>query len=517
MSGSNPTYAATLTAQDGLSPVLLRVAQMVDEINSRMSRLPRAAEEATASTPWQRLNGQLSTVRANLGKISGAYDMVVGRAAAFVPALAGLGGLTAIGGVFKLTEGVAEKTALFQRTADRLGIATGVLARFGYVARMTDTDMESFTTGIARFNVTVGKAAGGADKNAAMLFSRLGISLKNARGELRPVEDLMADVMKAFRVNPNINVRSVMARTFFGRGGQDMMPMLTLERERLDALEESRNKLRFKMTPEERTGLTEYHDAWLELEFAVSQVGTSIGAKLAPRLRPVLTHMRDWVANNREFIAQGVASKIDLMADAIDRLDVDKLVTGARAMVGLAAYSAEQGGNALEKLMRERRDAWQKDNVVDGREVPDRVSEELWQRRNLPTWLSNLLLGSPNSGPAAYFNAPVRLPWLDLPSSVYPMRVEGGTRDRERVGGPVPMIDLSNPFELLRNPADPYASGGQYQVSRTPLSLPSAEEKEINVNITFDNAPAGMRASVDSRGNIAMPRVNLGPSFPGER
>ena len=313
MSGAQ--FTATISAQDKVSDALAKIAANTEALARKMGALKSAEEGAVKASRWQTAVGWVRRMDTAVGGVVGRLSGMQGRLAALVPPLAALGGIGALGGVFKLTEEVADKFTELQHSAQKLGVPMRELARLRFVARQTDTDVGALDTAFGRLGAGAAAAAMGKNKNLAGLFQHLGISLRDGMtGAIRAPGAIMDDVFKAFEVNKNPAVRELLARTLFGRGGIEIIPMLTRSREELKELFATFERVRLPISAEDGENLERYHRSWMVLSTAVGTVATAIGVRLAPVLRPVLDHMTDWIVKNREWIATGIAGRVQSLA-----------------------------------------------------------------------------------------------------------------------------------------------------------------------------------------------------------
>lgn len=536
-----PTYSAALTANDGVSPVLMAISKQLEVVSRQMKMVAPASAEAASVTGWQRLQGVLGSVSGAVKKVEGAFGGALAQASAFLPPLAALGGIGAVGGIFKLTHSVAESTDQFQRTADKIGIATSALAKYNFLALMTDTSTEEMAGAMTKFNVAVAKAADGSDKAAASLFQRLGISLKDARGNLRDLPSLMDDVMKAMRVNENPQVRSLIARTLFGRGGVSMIPLLTVSPADQAKIEERRNALRFVMPPEQKQALLDYDEAWKELDFSIGQVSKSIGAKLAPVLLPVVQSVTDWIAKNRELMATLATEKVANFAKAIEAVQWKQIASDVRGVMDWINGAAQAVGgwtNVLKGILAIRAVVWTAE-VVAAFGTIGTAGVAAFKGITAAVLaadaaISGSLIGriALAAGPAvvaAYALKPAATQTAEqeaegfraagLPAPAGSQRADTAPALPDYRQAAIEQWKLTHPGQpipayLFQNPVMPQGIG----LPELPAIAGDGrrDRSEVQVTVDFLNMPEGARAAVDSTGRIPPPRVNVGNAF-GER
>src|SRR5262249_4739792 len=152
-----------------------------------------------------------------------------------------------------------------------------------YGAKRTQIESETLEKGLGKLNRTIADAATGKNKDAAALFARLGINLRDANGHLRGAKDVLPGLASAFERNENEAVRSAMAVALFGKAGESLIPFLARGRGWMEGL--SAETKRFGgLTDKHRVGLAELNDRYEELEKAGSGLSSRLSASLAPLL-----------------------------------------------------------------------------------------------------------------------------------------------------------------------------------------------------------------------------------------
>src|SRR5262249_8104132 len=109
--------------------------------------------------------------------------------------------------------------------SESTGVSTEALSAFRFVARESDVEVETMTRGLERMSKSA-LAAATAPAGAANAYTRLGISVRNADGSLRPVQDLFADLAERFASMADGIAKTALAMQIFGRSGADLIPAL---------------------------------------------------------------------------------------------------------------------------------------------------------------------------------------------------------------------------------------------------------------------------------------------------
>ena len=112
-----------------------------------------------------------------------------------------------------------------ERTSQQIGIGVESLQKLQYAARQMDVSNEELTTSLARFAKQVAEAGSGS-KESAEHFQRLGISIRDASGNLRPLDELFLEVADRFSRVQDGAAKTAISMGLFGRGGFQLIQML---------------------------------------------------------------------------------------------------------------------------------------------------------------------------------------------------------------------------------------------------------------------------------------------------
>jgi hypothetical protein len=251
-----------------------------------------------------------------LGRVGGMADHVAGRfrsglgsITAWLPALGAIGATASLAGLVSMTRKAADGYDGFVTTAEKLGATTAQLSVLRYGWKLNNVEIEQGEKGLGKLNRTLYDAATGKNKDAAALFQRLGINLRDANGQVRKGVDVMPQLMQAFEKNENASLRSAMAVALFGKSGESLIPFLIRGKAYLAELTEE-NRRYSSLTKEQAAGMGELDAAYDKLEKAGSGLTLRLSVAMAPALGRVVNLTTDWIVANRELIGQAVDRKV---------------------------------------------------------------------------------------------------------------------------------------------------------------------------------------------------------------
>lgn len=214
-----------------------------------------------------------------------------------------IGGLIAAGATAAATAIAASTVAAINyadeldEMSQKLQISAEQLSKWGYAAKLSGTDLDGLSRGLALLSKNVAAAA---DSNSrqARLFDALGISIKDAEGNLRAVEELLPEIADRFRQLNNPTTETALAMQLFGKSGAELLEFLNRGGDGIDALGQELSDLGGVISNETAAASAEFKDNLDKLK--ASSVG--FGAQVASGLLPA---MNDLVSAFSDFIREG--------------------------------------------------------------------------------------------------------------------------------------------------------------------------------------------------------------------
>jgi hypothetical protein len=340
--------------------ILRAVIQVVDRATGPLRQVMATAGRAMA--PLQSLGGRVSRLwggkegfakartamteaRAAMGEVGTAASGLAGHISGLLGPLAGLGSAMTLAGLGSMVTGWAEVGGALDDATKRVGIHVEALQELRYAAQMSGVDAEMMDRSLAGLNKRIAEAAAGKNAELTALFKRLGISLKDANGNLQTSADILPDLAEGFRLNQNEVMQTRMATALFGDEGTRLIGMLEEGREGLGNLRQEARDLGIVMSKDAVEAAAAYGDAQDRLLLSIQGLSNTIGSRLLPVIQPMLEGMTEWITANRELIATEVASVVTKLADGLAAVDWTAVIDGARDFgQGIASVVDFMGG-----------------------------------------------------------------------------------------------------------------------------------------------------------------------------
>lgn len=214
----------------------------------------------------------------------------------------------------------------FGNDAMSAGMAVSKLQRFtggsaeemsvlAYAAQQTglDVDQVAKALGIASKNMVAGK------------WEQLGIDVRGASGEMRPLNDVLGDVAERFKAMPEGPEQTALALQLFGREGASMIPMLNGGRAGLAAYADEAQRFGAILDSEMVAKAKAAKAAQRDLEAAMKGLSVTLGQGVIPMMTTTAS------------AGAGLASGLSAADDASGGLASSVMGTVGAMGLGLAA------------------------------------------------------------------------------------------------------------------------------------------------------------------------------------
>lgn len=293
-----------------------------------------------AENELARLRGMASEARAAVGQ--GVKLQADGSALGGVTSAVGnlgnaLLGLFAIGGVGGLVTGfksLVEEGDKLKDTSTKLGVGAEDLQRFAYAASQYNVDASSAYAALGKLQKNLGEGLRG--DAAAQEFAKLGISLKDAEGKAKPLQEIMGAVSdKVAAAGSEAEGAAILVKTF-GKQGASLLPLMKQGSKAVEELGDEVDALGGIMSKEFVDASDEAADNFLRLKVGAKGVGIQIASALLP-------YARDWLNTAVKLWKQTreLTANTDILHTALAVLGVSGFA--------FAAMKAAEFGGSLSK------------------------------------------------------------------------------------------------------------------------------------------------------------------------
>lgn len=258
--------ADTELARGELKALIGALGQTTTEVDQRLARIESSFQKAGRG-----IKESASTASIAVGAFLGSFASNV---------------ISQLPGQLQAIVTTATDTAgSIKNVAEALGIGTNSLQVFRLGASKAGVDVSKADEALEKFTQTTGKAAGG-NRAALAAFDAIGVSLKDAEGNLKPFAQLLPEVFDGIAKLPDPARQSAAAIALLGSNGDDLLPFLRGGAEGLNDLATSAARLGLVLTPEQIKNLDELGNKASDLKRLFdAQLAAAIGDNADALLR----------------------------------------------------------------------------------------------------------------------------------------------------------------------------------------------------------------------------------------
>jgi hypothetical protein len=270
------------------------------------------------------------TTRKYLSDVAGAASGLTSKVGLPLTALSGiLGGFSAVA-IKNAVIGFTDMGEALYKSSLRTGMSVEQLQRMKYVAEQSGVPIEALEGGIGKLNRNIGMAAAGKSKDLAALMQKLGISTRDANGQLKSGIDILPQLSDAFVRNKNPVVQARMGMALFGKSWQEMVPLLMEGADGINSSLDRFKRLKGVMNLDDLKGAKELGDKFKDLEFVTKGFQNTIAKELVPVLAPLIEDIVQWAAANRKVMSTGVKEFVRDLVAGMRQIDWSAVIEGAK-------------------------------------------------------------------------------------------------------------------------------------------------------------------------------------------
>lgn len=305
------TFTITINAVD-------KASATVRKVNDSVSRMTRPFEEVGKS--FKSLGRELGFERigknlTNIGREAGGAARSIGNIVAPMAAITGIG---SVAGVAALAVNWAKLGRSIDSSARGIGVSADQLQTFQGAAKMVGIDTELATGSLNSLATTMQDAQWGRNQGALLMLNKLGIGLKKAKDGSWDVVGEYKAIANAIASQKSPQVQALIANNL-GLGG--MLPFLREGAAGIERYEATVKRLGYVMSDDAVMRGKEFSQSLSGLNLVIDGTKNAIGDKLIPVMKPLVDQFTNWLAVNRELIANDIGEWAKGFAAWINKID----------------------------------------------------------------------------------------------------------------------------------------------------------------------------------------------------
>ena len=154
--------------------------------------------------------------------------------------------------------------------ATQTGVSTDSLQELKYMEDLVDVSLETVTGSMAKNIKSMAKAQKGSASYVAA-YKKLGVSVKDANGNLRDSEEVYWDVIGALGNVKNATERDATAMTIFGKSAQNLNPLIAQGSDGIKKLREEAQDMGAVLDKDTLNSLNETNDQFDTTIFCIKK------------------------------------------------------------------------------------------------------------------------------------------------------------------------------------------------------------------------------------------------------
>lgn len=228
----------------------------------------------------------------------------------------GASAVAAAGSMFALAKSVANRGDEIAETSRAVGFSAKTFQELSYAADLSGVSVDQMTTSMQFFSRNVGQAAQG-NKSAQETFERMGISIRDANGQLKTNDQLLMEAADALQRIEAPSERAAVAAELFGKSGARMGAFLAEGSDAIAEMTKRAHESGAVMSDESLAASEKFNDSLSELMSTLQGLKTAFGTGLLNGLSDVMNGMREFILQNRELIQTNVKEFIEGVVTAL--------------------------------------------------------------------------------------------------------------------------------------------------------------------------------------------------------
>jgi len=252
---------------------------------------------------------EFSGVMSNLtGGLPGLGTVAAAAGAAIVGAGAAL---------ISMTKSVGEAHAKLFDLSQQLGLSSEFLSKMQYSAQMSGVDMEKLNMSMKRLQVGIGEASMGTGE-AKKSFDMLGISVRDASGNVKSAEDIFPEIAGALENIGSSSQKAAIAAGIFGARGIEVLQIMADGRQGLEDMWKEAEKFGLVVSEKAARNADAFDDSLVKVKGSMQGLKNTMAENLMPVLTALANRFANFVAENREAIIEFVKTSLDKLTTFVE-------------------------------------------------------------------------------------------------------------------------------------------------------------------------------------------------------
>jgi hypothetical protein len=237
-----------------------------------------------ASDRAQILITAIDQTRQAFGSVKSGLENLTSAAKSVNGLLASMGAALSVGALVAAGKHALDTADNLAKLSQKTGLSVESLSVLRPIAEQAGTSLEGLAKGLQKLATAMVEAAGGS-KEQVESFSRLGVAVKDAAGQLRPTEEVLLDLADAFAAMPDGAEKSALAVKLFGKSGVELIPFLNQGRAGIGQLKQKFKELGLEISADTARAAEKFNDTLDTVKQALQGIAMRIAEAALPALQ----------------------------------------------------------------------------------------------------------------------------------------------------------------------------------------------------------------------------------------
>lgn len=247
-----------------------------------------------------------------------------------------VGGFAAAGA--KLITGFASQADRIAKTSKQLEINAQFLQAMGHAAELSGASMEDVTTGIRRLSASALEASRGS-KSYTEAFAEMGVSVKDANGNLKDNEVLLLEAFEGLSQMEDGAKRVALAQRLFGRSGTKLIPVLKGGADGVRRMLDEADDLGTVLGDKALKSAEDFQDSMTRMRARIRGVASRVATSLLPVVEKLVGRLQDWFVANEDVIKSRLEQFLKAVPPILEGIGqaIKFVIENWKVLAGLAA------------------------------------------------------------------------------------------------------------------------------------------------------------------------------------
>lgn len=222
------------------------------------------------------------------------------------------GAAVAGAGMMKMAKSSAETTDRIDKLSQKIGMSREGFQEWDFIMSQSGGSVEGLQMGFKTMVNSIDQAVAGSGKGADS-FKALGISIKDANGQVKNQETVFNEAVVALQGMEEGTEKAKLANDLFGRSGAEMMPLLNGAAGSVEDMKNQAHELGLVLSDESIDAGVAFTDTMDQLQRSFQTAVSEIGV----HFMPMITSFADFIIANMPTIQAVVQTAFDVIGSVI--------------------------------------------------------------------------------------------------------------------------------------------------------------------------------------------------------